>query len=103
VNEAALPSGIGKNPENFIELAQVSKQLNAPKGQIGRASLVWSNRSIIADDKTYARNLKRISDLTGDRDELAGQIKAVLSNAAFHNQPVDEGAEDGLRNRARVD
>jgi hypothetical protein len=29
-------------------------------------------------------------------------IKTVLNDAAFHNHPVDEGAEDGLGHRARV-
>jgi hypothetical protein len=32
---------------------------------------------------------------------LAGQIETVLNNAAFHNKPVDEGAEDGLGRRAK--
>ena len=53
-------------------------------------------------DKVYARYLKQIADITQDRDQLAGQIKTVLNNAAFHNQPVDEGAEDGLGHRARA-
>jgi hypothetical protein len=45
--------------------------------------------------------LKRIGDITGDRDQLASQIKTVLNNAAFHNQAVDERSEDGLGRRAR--
>jgi hypothetical protein len=102
MNENALPPGIRKGRENFIELAQVFKQLNAPKGELGRASLVWSNRSVTATDKVYARYLKRIGDITEDRDELAGQIKTMLNNAAFHNQPVDERGEDGLGHRAKA-
>jgi hypothetical protein len=102
MNENALPAGIRTARENFVELAQVFKQLNAPKGQLGRASLVWSNRSVTGTDKTYARYLKRIADITEERDELARQIKTALSNAAFHNQPVGEGAEDGLGNRAKA-
>jgi arylsulfatase A-like enzyme len=101
MNQNALPHGIRDRREDFVELAQVFKQLNAPKGALGRASLVWSNRSVTADDKTYARYLKQIADITEDRDELAAKIKTVLNNAAFHNQPVGEGAEDGLGNRAR--
>jgi arylsulfatase A-like enzyme len=103
IHDRALPDGIRDRRENFIELAQVFKQLNAPKGELGRASLVWSNRSITAkDNKTYARYLKRIADITEDRDELAGRINTVLNNAAFHNRPVDEGSEDGLGQRARA-
>ena len=102
IQDNALPPGIGKSRENFVELAQVFKRLNAPKGELGRASLVWSNRSVTGTDKVYARYLKRIGDITGDRDQLASQIKTVLNNAAFHNQAVDEGAHDGLGHRAKA-
>ena len=102
MHDEALPAGIRNSRENFVELAQVFKQLNAPKGELGRASLVWSNRAVTAVDKVYAGYLNRIGDITEDRDELAGEIKTVLDNAAFHNQPVDEHAEDGLGQRARA-
>jgi len=102
MHENALPDGIRDRLENFIELAQVFKQLDAPKGQLGRASLVWSNRSVTSTDKVYAHYLKQISDITEDRDELASQIRTVLNNAAFHNRPVDEGSEDGLGHRAKA-
>jgi hypothetical protein len=101
MHESALPPGIGAARENFVELAEVFKQLNAPKGELGRASLVWANRSITSSNKVYGRYLARIADITEDRDELAGQIVTVLNNAAFHNQPVGERAEDGLGRRAR--
>jgi hypothetical protein len=102
MHQNALPDGIRDRLENFIELAQVFKQLDAPKGQLGRASLVWSNRSVTSTDKVYARYLKQISDITEDRDELASQIRTVLNNAAFHTRPVDEGSEDGLGHRAKA-
>jgi arylsulfatase A-like enzyme len=40
MQERSLPRGIGENRENFTELAGAYKQLNAPLGQLGRASLV---------------------------------------------------------------
>ena len=58
--------------------------------------------SVTSTDKIYARYLKRIGDITVDRDQLASQIKTVLNNAAFHNQAVGEGAEDGLGHRAKA-
>jgi arylsulfatase A-like enzyme len=100
MHDTALPPGIRNARENFVELAEVFKQLNAPKGDLGRASLVWANRSITSNDKVYGRYLSRIADITKDRDELAGQIQTVLNNAAFHNQPVNERAEDDLGRRA---
>jgi len=97
----ALPDGIEDGRENFTELARVYKQLNAPLGQLGRASLVWANRSITGTDKTYARYLKQIADIIADRNELASQIKTVLNNAEFHGKPAGEGNEDGLGHRAQ--
>jgi hypothetical protein len=101
MHETALPAGIRSARENFVELAQVFKQLNAPKGELGRASLVWANRSITSSDKVYGRYLSKIADITKDRDQLAGQIQTALDNAAFHNRPVDEHAEDGLGRSAQ--
>jgi hypothetical protein len=102
ISNHALPQGIREGRENFTELAEVYKQLNAPLGKLGRASLVWSNRSVTGTDKTYTRYLKRIGEITKARDDLAGQIKAALNNAEFHNQPVGEGNEGGLGNRAKA-
>jgi arylsulfatase A-like enzyme len=102
MNSHALPQGIRESRENFTELAEVYKQLNAPLGQLGRASLVWSNRSITSTDKTYTRYLKQIGDITAERDDLADKIKTVLNNAEFHGQPVGEGNEDSLGRRAKA-
>jgi hypothetical protein len=101
MHEHALPQGIRARRDNFIDLAEVFKQLDAPLGDLGRASLVWSNRSVVGTDKIYAGYLKRIEEITEERNELAGRIKTVLNNAEFHNQPVDEGAEE-LAHRAKA-
>lgn len=98
----ALPQGIRQRSEEFIELAQVYKQLNAPLGRLGRKSLVYANRSVTADDATYMRYLVKIGDITAQRNSLAAQIKVALNGAAFNHQPVDEGTEGGLSHRARA-
>jgi len=100
-NNNALPHGIRERTEDFIELAQVFRQLNAPKGALGRASLVYANRSITGVDNVYTRYLVRIADITGHRDALVASIRTVLTDAAFNNKPVGEGSEDGLGHRAR--
>jgi hypothetical protein len=102
MHDHALPQGIRDGRENFTELAEVYKQLNAPVGKLGRASLVWSNRSVTGTDKTYAHYLKRIGEITEERNEIASQIKTVLNNAEFQGQPVGEGNEDGLGHRAKA-
>lgn len=102
LEQRALPPAIRQNRQNFVELAEVYKQLNAPLGQLGRASLVYANRSVTDVDKVYAHYLSNISDITNQRNSLAGDIKTVLDAAAFGNQPVDEGSENGLGHRARA-
>jgi len=102
MNDNALPAGIRKSRDEYVSLASVFKQLNAPKGELGRASLVWANRSITSNDKVYAAYLKDIGQITTDRDQLAAQIKTVLTNAAFHNKPVDLGEQIDLGLRATL-
>jgi len=97
----ALPSGVRRRQENFLELARLYKQLNAPLGSVGRNSLAYANRSIARNDAIYAQYLARFGGITADRDGLAAEIKTVLNAAAFGNQPVDERQEDMLGRRAR--
>jgi arylsulfatase A-like enzyme len=102
MDRTALPSGIRRHRENFVELAEIYKQLNAPLGELGRASLVYANRSVTSVDNVYAHYLTKVGEITNQRDKLASDIKTVLNAAAFGNQPVDERSEDGLGHRARA-
>jgi hypothetical protein len=99
LEEHALPGSL-RGGEDFLELAQVYKQLNAPLGSVGINSLRFANRSIISDDAAYGRYLTRIADVTSRRDALAGQIKLLLDQAAFGNQPV--GVRDNFVRQARA-
>ena len=100
LDQHTLPHGIRGSVENFVELANAYKQLTAPLGSVGRNSLEFANRSIVADDTTYASYLTTLGTVTTDRDALAGEIRAVLDNAAFGGQRVDERTEDDLVRRA---
>jgi len=102
IESHALPQGIRQRSEDFIELAKVFKQLNAPLGSLGRKSLVYANRSVTADDASYAHYLTKIGDITTQRDSLAGQIKTALSNAAFNGLPIGEHTEDDLGRKAKA-
>jgi hypothetical protein len=102
VEQRALPSGIRQGQEKFVELAEIYKQLNAPLGELGRASLVFANRSVTATDKVYARYLNKIEDITEERNRLANDIKAVLNAAAFENHAVGEDSEGDLGRRAKA-
>jgi hypothetical protein len=89
LDEHALPKGQREDLDDFVELARVYKQLNAPLGSVGRNSLKFANRSITSDDATYGKYLKTIGDITAARDELAAQIKAVLNGAALSGAHKD--------------
>ena len=100
MEQRALPSGIRQHSAEFIELAEAYKQLNAPLGELGRASLLYANRSVTDTDKAYTRYLaksptSRPSAMRwpADQDDLDG--------AAFGNQPVKIGSEISPDIRAR--
>jgi hypothetical protein len=102
IEDHVLPNSLRRSEENFVELAQVYKQLNAPLGSVGQDSLRLANRSILSDDVTYGKYLATIADITSQRDALVAEIKPVLDAAAFGNQPIDEHQEDQLVHRARA-
>jgi hypothetical protein len=100
LDEHALPNGLRDGRDDFVELAKVYKQLNAPLGSVGRNSLKFANLAITSDDATYGKYLRQIGDITVARDTLATQIKAVLNGAAFqkskgerHNDDLVESAK----------
>ena len=87
----ALPQGIRRSREDFVELAQIYKQLYAPLGSLGRNSLVFATRAINStsnNDQIYKRYLTTIGDITADRDDVAAKMSSALEGAAFGNQPV---------------
>jgi hypothetical protein len=92
----ALPSGIRGNPLAFTLLARAYKQLNAPVGRFGLATLATSNKAITGSDQTYNRLENRLASLGAQRDSLAAQIIQKLEAAEFNNQPLDWPSTFGL-------
>jgi hypothetical protein len=77
------------NSRQFVDLAQVYKQINAPVGTLGLASLKYANTSITTNDATYASYLTTIANITSTRNNLAAQMISLLNGAAFFNQPIN--------------
>jgi len=96
MRSGSLPSGIRRNPLAFTLLAQAYKQLNAPVGQFGRATLATSTKALAGDDRTYNRLENRLASLGSQRDALAAQIIQKLEAAEFSNQPLDWPTTFGL-------
>jgi hypothetical protein len=97
LDEQARPQSL-RGDGQFAKLAAIYKQLNAPLGSVGLNSLVFSNRSIVADDTTYNAYLATIGDFTARRDALAGNIRSVLAAAAFGGNRIQgKGAESLIK------
>jgi hypothetical protein len=84
----ALPDAVRDSHDVFTLLAVAYKQINAPVGPLGLASLTISTKALEGDDATYASLEAQLSDITTKRDALAAQMIALLEGAAFHGQPI---------------
>lgn len=93
IKPEALPRGIRRDRGEFLQLARVYKQLNAPLGQLDRASMVYANRAITSPDAVYARYLATIAAITTERNSLAAKIKMALDGAEFDDNSIDDGHE----------
>src|SRR5262249_16102229 len=87
---------------DFLELARVYKQLNAPLGSVGQTSLMLATTAIKGPDTTYAWYLSQIGPLTAERDQLAGEIKLALNAAEFGGGSSRDLHANGLIARAKA-
>jgi hypothetical protein len=88
-----------KKSGSFSALAAAYKQLNAPFGEFGMAILRASTKALASNDAgdgTYTSIEGQIQSLTGQRDALASQMKALLEGAEFNGQPFSDGAAQSL-------
>jgi hypothetical protein len=97
----ALPDALKQHREVLAELAAAYKAINAPVGELGRATLRLSTAGLAADDATNAAVQERIQELTARRNAIAGQMIALLEGASFAGQEVDEWRARALIDEAR--
>jgi hypothetical protein len=89
----AVPQSLRAHRETLIRLAQVYKQINAAVGQLGLSSLRVSTEALesnAANDITYTQLENQLISINSQRDAIAAQMSALLENAAFSGQPVNE-------------
>ena len=102
----ALPVGVRDSGAQFTELARAYKQINAPNGDLALASLVISTRALASgspgDDSTYINLENDLSAITTQRDALASQMAALLRNAEFNGQRINENPERDLVQQAKA-
>ncbi|MEJ0046432.1 MAG: hypothetical protein WDN04_10140 [Rhodospirillales bacterium] len=100
INPAYLPPTIANNLAAYTALAQAYKQLNAPFGEAGLASLKYATASIesnAANDTTYRNYVTNTYNWVASRNAVAGQIRTLLNNAEQNlglRRGTGQGAED---------
>ena len=89
----AVPAAMRNGRGLLLQMAQAYKQIDAPVGRLGLASLAVSTRALASDsptDATYANLEDQLISINAQRDSLAAQMITVLEGAEFNNQPIDK-------------
>jgi hypothetical protein len=92
ISPSALPSGMQEHRGVLTELGQLYTQLEAPVGAFGLDTLRASTRALAshsAGDAVYTRIENELQRLGAQRDAVAGQIRTLLDDAAFHGQELN--------------
>jgi len=88
----AVPDAVRDQEYVLSALASALKDINAPRGLLGRKTLTGiATHAVEADDATYATLDEKIIDITAKRNRIADQMLEMLEGAEFHGRPVDEG------------
>ena len=91
IERNSLPAAVRANPDFYIHLAQIYKQINAPVGELGQLTLKISTQAIESttpDDSTYNALENQLQLITVERDATAGAIIDTLETASFGGTPT---------------
>jgi hypothetical protein len=101
IDRDALPDSLRDHRETLSRMAEAYKQINAPTGKLGIKTLTGiSTRALQSDSVTYAALESKIVSLTSQRNEIACKMIALLENAAFNGQEVDDEEAEHLTHQA---
>jgi hypothetical protein len=92
IRKNTLPVGMRQGLGVAQQLGDVYKKLNASFGTFAMNTLKASTTALASDsasDTTYSTITGRITDLTSQRNSLAGLIKGALDAYAVSGQPLD--------------
>jgi hypothetical protein len=85
-----LPPAIAINLPAYVTLANAYKQLNAPFGATGLASITYATNGIATTNAaTHAAYLAEMAKFNATRDNLVAQIRSYIEAAAFSNGPFN--------------
>jgi len=104
ITGGALPDSVRGNANLFQRLARVYKQINAPVGELGLATLGISNTALSSgssvDDSTYIQLENQLISINTQRDAIASQIIQVLEDAEFNGKAIDPATASVLLQQA---
>ena len=89
----AMPEGMRESRGLLLQLARMYKQINAPVGELGLATLAISTRALQsndAGDATYTDLENQLISINTQRDALASQMIALLEDAAFNHHEINK-------------
>jgi hypothetical protein len=93
-----------KKGGNFVPLAQALKQITAPVGPLGLASLHASTVALrkgnAQDDTVYTGIENQLTSFTAERDALVAQILPLLEAAELDATPIPDRTADNLIQQA---
>jgi hypothetical protein len=94
MQDAAVSLPLQANRTTLTRLAEIYKQINAPVGTLGLASLRISTKALesgsATDDSTYTRLENQLISITDQRNAIAGQMLKLLEDAAFNGKSIDQ-------------
>jgi hypothetical protein len=95
----ARPAAVNKGG-TFLALAQTLKQINAPLGPLGVASVHASTVAMESGDANgdafYTSIESRLSSFTDQRDALVARILPLLEAAELNGTPIPEATANSL-------
>ncbi len=89
LRDNALAIAVRRSALAFTLLAAEYKQITAPVGKLGLASLTVSTAALAGDEPTYDKLENRLIAINSQRDALAAKMIKQLEDAEFNHKPVD--------------
>jgi hypothetical protein len=103
IEDKALPVPLRGHTHTLAQLAEAYKQINAPTGALGLATLKGiSTQALMGDDATYAALEAQIVSITSQRNAIAVKMIAMLESAAFNGGKIDEVEAKSLIDQANA-
>ena len=103
LDPSVLPPAIAANLSAYEQLAAAYKQLTAPFGAAGMASLTVSTRGVaLTDPAAYQAYEASMQQFLSNQTALVSQIKTYIDAAAFAGGPFDAATASNLTQLANA-